>query len=219
MEIKEYSKMKLFYDPSSIGKIFFPASVWKTHNDKILFTFDDGPNPKTTPKILDLLNYYGLKAVFFVVGENVMKYPEQLKQIVEAGHSLGNHTFNHKVITRLSEIEFNQQVEATNKIVEDVAGIQLNYFRPPKGRLSFLLSRKLKSFGLTNIMWNLLTYDYKNDLNIVKFALQKYLKRNSILIMHDNVKNLEIIEDSIRFAVKTAENKSLQFGEPSECLK
>jgi peptidoglycan/xylan/chitin deacetylase (PgdA/CDA1 family) len=212
-------KIKWLYDSSAIGKVLFPSFLWETVNNKILFTFDDGPNPSTTPKILNLLSKFGKKAIFFVVGENAQKYPDLLKEIVIAGHSVGNHTFNHRVVTKLTYKELEEQISLTNKTVEDITGVKLEYFRPPKGKLNFSFPKKIKNYSLINVMWNLSTYDYKNDLNIVKFALKNYLKPKSILGMHDSQKNSKIVEDSIRFAVELAEEKGFQFGEPSECLK
>ncbi len=211
--------MKIFYDPSALGKRIFPETVWGTACNKILLTFDDGPNKETTPVILNTLEKLGIKAVFFVVGENAKKNPELLKDILSAGNEIGNHTFNHRTITRLTKDEIGNQILLTNRAVEEATGKGVKYFRPPKGRIDFRLQKILKGFNLRNVMWNLLTYDYKNDLNIVKFAFQKYLKHNSIVVLHDNQKNKGIIEASIRFAVETAQEKKLHFGEPSECLK
>ncbi|MBZ0200165.1 MAG: hypothetical protein K8H86_09880, partial [Ignavibacteriaceae bacterium] len=73
--------------------------------------------------------------------------------------------------------------------------------------------------GLKNIMWSLLTYDYKNDINVVKFAVQKFLKDNSIIVLHDSLKSKEIIADSIELIINEAEKKGFTFGEPDECLK
>ncbi len=197
----------------------FPKTFWETSNNKILLTFDDGPNPATTPLILKTLDELKLVALFFVVGENAKKYSSLLKEIISSGNEIGNHTFNHTVISKLNKKELRGQIISTNEAVEEAAGRQLKYFRPPKGRINFGLQKILSEFEMHDVMWNLLTYDYKNDLNIVKFALRNYLKPDSIVVMHDNIKNKEIIESSIRFAVETAENKGLKFGEPSECLK
>ena len=89
---------KVMYVPPKLFQKLFPKTIWESRVDKVLFTFDDGPNPATTPIILDKLNEHSIKAVFFCVGENVERYPELSKQIVDEGHLIGNHTQTHKNI-------------------------------------------------------------------------------------------------------------------------
>jgi peptidoglycan/xylan/chitin deacetylase (PgdA/CDA1 family) len=85
--------------------------------------------------------------------------------------------------------------------------------------LNFRLERILESKGIKNVMWSLLSYDYKNDLNIVKFALRKYLKKDSIIVFHDSNKSKNIIRHAVEFAVHTVQRKGFEFGEPGKCLK
>ncbi len=211
--------MKILYNPSAFGKIVFRKTIWETKNNKILLTFDDGVNPVTTPKVLKILDELNLNALFFLVGENVAKYPTLVEEVLSGGHEIGNHTFNHKVLTKLSPDEIKAQVKKTNAAISELTNREVKFFRPPKGRLNFKVEKIITDFGMQNVMWNLLTYDYKNDLNIVKFALRNFLNRNSIVVLHDNVKNKEIIEDSIRFAFEFAAENKFFFGEPIECLK
>ncbi len=142
----------------------------------MLLTFDDGPNPGTTEIILKKLSEEKIKALFFCVGENVQKYPELIKQIKDEGHSFGNHTFNHKILNKISDEEKDYQISSVNKIFNDQFDINLKYFRPSHGRFQLSTSSLMKKHQLKNIMWSLLTYDYKNDLSIVKFAIEKYLE-------------------------------------------
>lgn len=210
--------MKYLYNPPIILKKIFSDFSWNTNNGKVLLTFDDGPNPDTTEIILKKLSVEKIKALFFCVGENVQKYPELIHQIKNEGHSFGNHTFNHKILNKISDEEKDYQISSVNKIFNDQFDINLKYFRPSHGRFQLSTSLLMKKHNLKNIMWSLLTYDYKNDLSIVKFAVEKYLKPNSIIVLHDSNKSKNIISDSISFIADEVEKRNYQFGEAEECL-
>lgn len=210
--------MKLSYNPPKILKRSFDDFIWQSKTDKVLLTFDDGPNSETTDIILNKLKVYNVKALFFCVGENIIKYPESLKRIVNEGHLVGNHTFSHKDVIGLNTDHTNYQIGECSKIILEATGNSPKYFRPPHGRFDLKTNRILKNHDLTNVMWSLLTYDYKNDLNIVKFAVQKYLTNNSIILLHDSNKSKKIIESSIDFIIGEAKRNGFKFGTPSECL-
>jgi len=210
--------MKYQYNPPSIVKRMFTNFSWNTINGKVLLTLDDGPNPDTTEMILKKLSDEKIKALFFCVGENVKKYPDLAKQIKDEGHTFGNHTFNHKILRTISVDEKDSQISETNKIFEEQLGLKLKYFRPAHGKFQFSTSTLLRKYGLKNVMWSLLTYDYKNDLSIVKFATQKYLKNNSIIVLHDSNKSKKIISDSISYIAEEVRKRDYQFGVTEACL-
>ncbi len=210
--------MKYLYNPSIILKKIFTDFSWDTINGKVLLTFDDGPNPGTTEIILKKLYEERIKALFFCVGDNVQKYPGLIHQIKDEGHSFGNHTFNHKILSKISAEEKDYQISTVNKIFKDQFDINLKYFRPSHGRFQLSTQSLMYKHQLKNIMWSLLTYDYKNDLSIVKFAIKKYLKPNSIIVLHDSNKSKNIISDSISFIADEVEKRNYQFGEAEECL-
>ena len=119
---------------------------------------------------------------------------------------------------KISDDEKDIQISSVNKIFKEQFDIKLKYFRPSHGRFQLSTSSLLKKHQLKNIMWSLLTYDYKNDLSIVKFAVEKYLKPNSIIVLHDSNKSKNIISDSICFIADEVRNRDYQFGEADECL-
>ncbi|HCY77967.1 MAG TPA: hypothetical protein DHV28_18830 [Ignavibacteriales bacterium] len=210
--------MKYLYNPPAILKKIFNDFRWYTINNKILLTFDDGPNPGTTEIILKKLSDNNIKALFFCVGENVKKYPGLVKQILDEGHSFGNHTFNHKILNQISGSEKDYQISSVNKIFKEQFDITLKYFRPSHGRFQISTSSLMKKHQLKNIMWSLLTYDYKNDLSIVRFAIEKYLTNDSIIVLHDSNKSKNIISDSISIISDEVRKRNYQFGEAGECL-
>lgn len=207
-----------FYNPPFLVKKIFSDFYWDTANQKILLTFDDGPNPGTTEIILKKLSEEKVKALFFCVGDNLKKYPELVKEISIEGHSFGNHTFNHKTLNKISDNEKDNQISSVSRIFLDEFGLKVKYFRPPHGKFQLSTSKLMKKHQLKNVMWSLLTYDYKNDLSIVKFAVEKYLKQNSIIVLHDNNKSKNIILDSISLIIDEAQKRNYQFGEANECL-
>lgn len=197
----------------------FGSFVWESKCDKILLTFDDGPIPETTPLILKKLNKNRLKAVFFTVGENVQQYQSLCNEIISEGHIIGNHTFHHKQITKISSDDADEEIGSFNKLLSNNFGFDVKYFRPPHGRIDLRTSTLMRRHGLTNIMWSLLTYDYKNDMNVVKFAVQNFLKNNSIVVLHDSLKSKDFVTDSVDFIIDEAIKKGYTFGAPDECLK
>jgi len=96
---------------------------------------------------------------------------------------------------------------------------KVKYFRPPYGRINFRTNKLMKITGMKCVMWSLLTYDYKNGIKKVKFSIDNYLQRNSIIVLHDNVKTKEFIVDIINHIVEKANQFDYEFGEPEECLK
>lgn len=210
--------MKFWYSPPWLLKTLFSDFIWKTSNDKVLITFDDGPVPNTTEMILEYLKNQNMKAMFFCVGENIAKYPKLARKIVDDGHFVGCHNFYHSKINEISEKEFADELMKFRELCKQ-NNIEFSYFRPPHGRFKLNTARILAEYNLQNVMWSLLTWDYKNDLNIVKFAINKYLQKDSIVVFHDSKKSEKIVIDSLDFLLKKVNERGFTIGEPSECLR
>ncbi len=209
--------MRYFYNPPLPVKLLFSDSVWHSANEKILLTFDDGPLAGNTEIILSALDDNNIKAVFFCVGNNLIKNPALTEEIISRGHTIGNHTMNHRILESSGNIEISSEIFPVNNLMQDMFGYRVKYFRPPHGRYSFRQRAVIKNSGLKNVMWSLLTYDYKNDLTVVKKSLD-YLTKNSVVVFHDSLKSSGIIIDSLRMLIETAELKNIQIGTPEECL-
>lgn len=211
--------MKFHYDPPKIIKLIFSNFLWNTKNGEILLTFDDGPNPGTTEKLLELLKVNNIKALFFCLGENVSKYPELCRKIIDDGHTIGNHTFSHKKFSEVSKNEIIEEIKKINSLLSEKFNYQIKYFRPPYGRFNFATSKIMKEMNLVNVMWSLLTYDFEGKIEIVKMAVTKYLKNNSIVVFHDSNKTKNLLLDSVKFLIDEVEKNKYKFGEPENCLK
>ena len=210
--------MKSQYDPPFILKQVFPDFRWESKVDKILLTFDDGPVSGITENILRKLNDFKIKAVFFCVGNNILNNSSLASEILKEGHIVGNHTFNHSKLT-LPGFDDYAQIDRFNELAKDKLGIEVKYFRPPHGRFNLSTGKLLKKKKLTNVMWSLLTYDFRGNSSFVKYSVVKYLKKNSIIVLHDSLRSRDIISDSINFIADEVSGKGFIFGEPAECLK
>lgn len=211
--------IKYLYNPPGLIKKIFHKWKWNTSNNKVLLTFDDGPIPETTPLILNALDKLNIKAAFFCVGNNIDKNPGLAKEILSCGHEIGNHSYNHKIITRLNRAAAVNEIKSFINLTEYKLDYKPKYFRPPHGRFNLMTSKIVTGLNQSVVMWSLLTYDYKNDFNLVKFAVTKFLKNNSIIVLHDSMKSKGIILDSINTIVEQAAENGFEIGEPAECLK
>ena len=212
-------KSKYYFNPPLLLKKMFPNFIWNSPCGKIVLTFDDGPNPKTTPLILKILEKNNADAIFFTVGENLARHKTLANEIIEHGHTLGNHAQNHAVLTRLKKKEIIKQISLVQNFARDELNYEIKFFRPPHGRFPINLAKTLNLFGLKNVMWSLLTYDYENNFNMVKFAIENFLRQDSIVVFHDNDKSAEIIEESLNYLFEKASEKGFEFGKVAECLK
>ncbi len=210
--------MRYFYNPPLPVKLLFRESVWHSKTSKILITFDDGPLGNNTERILNKLDMYNIRALFFCVGNNIVKYPDLTRSIISGGHTIGNHTMNHKILSSSGKSEISEEIIPFNNLMNDKFGYEVKYFRPPHGRYSFRLKSFLKDKELTNIMWSLLTYDYRDNIDDVKSSL-KHLRNNSIVVFHDNIKSSKIIFEALDILMDTVHKKEFNTGTPEECLK
>jgi peptidoglycan/xylan/chitin deacetylase (PgdA/CDA1 family) len=211
--------IKYFYEPPYLIKKVFKEFQWNTINNEILLTFDDGPINETTDFILTELNKNKIKAVFFCVGNNIKNNPSLCESILSERHIIGNHTFNHKKISTLSEEDLKNELNSFNEILINQFNYEVKYFRPPHGKFNLKSIKKIKELKLKTVMWSLLTYDFRNDFNLFKNAVNKCLKKNSIIVLHDSLKSKDIIIQSINYLVEQIDKMNFKIGNPEECLK
>lgn len=155
-----------------------------TEKKKIALTFDDGPHPVYTEKLLDGLKEKQVKATFFLLGENIEGNEELVKRIAEEGHLIGNHTFQHEDITKVPKEKACQQILKTSDLIHDITGITPEYIRPPFGEWDDSLDCGINLF-LT--LWTIDTLDWttRNTSEIVNRVVTK-AEENDIILMHDS---------------------------------
>lgn len=176
---------------------FYGDCVWKIKTDEpvLYLTFDDGPHPKATPFVLDQLRKYGAKATFFCIGANVAKYPEVFQQIIQEGHSIGNHTYDHLNGWKTNDELYFRNVEKAQQVINS------DLFRPPFGRITKFQQKIISGLRLKlkTIMWHVLSADFDDSLN----ADQCYLnvvnnaEKGSIVVFHDSQKAFSNMSGSL----------------------
>jgi peptidoglycan/xylan/chitin deacetylase (PgdA/CDA1 family) len=163
----------------------FKDAVWrfKEAGKVVYLTFDDGPIPEITPWVLDILKKEDIKATFFCVGENVQKYPEVYQQVIDGGHSVGNHTYNHLQGFKTNDQDFFTNIEKAASFIDS------DLFRPPHGLLKASQYNYLKK-KYRIIMWDLITCDYDSRLKPenVFTNVTDFVRSGSILTFHDSEK-------------------------------
>ncbi len=209
---------RLKYDPSSFGSILFPDIQWRSKTGKILLTFDDSPNEKITLELLKILSDLSIKALFFCIGRNIMQTGGLVAEISAEGHMLGNHSFHHTNLRKTPLAGVKQELRQTSELIEQITGSRPKFFRPPYGRFSRSIVRAAAEENLKTVLWSLLTFDYKNDLNLLKFAVQ-FMRNDAIIVMHDNTKNASILRDGIISVNDFIRSQNFAIGTPQECLK
>jgi polysaccharide deacetylase family sporulation protein PdaB len=168
--------------------------VWEVPmNEKLIaFTFDDGPDPKSTPQILDLLNKYQAKATFFVIGNRIDRFPEVVQREAAEGHEVANHTYNHIYFTRkINSSTISNEIVNTKKKITDVTGKTCRWFRPPGGFYDETIVNIARQNGYTVILWSWHqdTRDWSSPG--VKKIVNKVLdnaRNGDIVLLHDNVR-------------------------------
>jgi peptidoglycan/xylan/chitin deacetylase (PgdA/CDA1 family) len=164
------------------------SNLSATSSKVIALTFDDGPYGTSTEKILAILRREHIKATFFVIGKNVEKYPQVMKDIVADGHVIGNHSYNHsKQLQYYSYRAFEKNLKHAESIIVKKTGLHPKFFRPPYGLMSKTMKSVLKHDGYTSIMWNVdpRDWDSENSSTTVEMSVLSAVKPGSIIILHD----------------------------------
>ncbi len=169
------------------ARIFGPV-VSRVEGDEVLLTFDDGPDPHDTPLLLDLLDEHGRKAVFFVIGEKVRRYPELAREIVRRGHELGNHTMTHPVgfLWGAGSIRTRREITGCSRAIEEATGIRPRWFRAPAGHRNWFTHPILRECGLELIGWRKRAFDtIRSDVPGIVRCLTGGAQAGDILLLHE----------------------------------
>jgi peptidoglycan/xylan/chitin deacetylase (PgdA/CDA1 family) len=194
----------------------------KTNKKVIALTFDDGPDAIYTRKIIDVLSGYGIKATFFMVGENVLKHPELVIMAYSHGHVIANHTFSHKRLSILNKLAIEQEILNGNYAIFKIVGKYPLLFRPPYGACSKLLPEIVKDSGLHTIMWSSTTNDYDVLTSPEKIASEvlSLAHPGAIILLHDGGgKSRQKTVDALSSIIKELQKRGYKFVTVPELLK
>lgn len=178
------------YRPNFIIKWLFPALYRVKGEQSLFFTFDDGPCPETTREILAILRQHNIKATFFVVGENILRYPDLMSEIINEGHQIGNHTMHHTDGFKVSTTEYIRDVEQCQRIIETFTTQQVKIMRPPHGHIRWSEMFRLRKIGYQIVQWDVIAHDWEADRSIesVVDIVHRYSRPGSIIVLHDSHK-------------------------------
>lgn len=177
---------------SNIGKKRdLPIYSVETDENKVALSFDAAWGNEETQRILDILAKHNVKVTFFMTGEWVKKYPEDVKKIAAAGHDLGNHSENHKQMSKLTEEQCIEEIMKTHNRVKELTGIDMELFRPPYGDYNNTVVGAARKCGYYTIQWDVDSLDWKDygaDSIVKKCTEHKNLRKGSIILMHNGAK-------------------------------
>lgn len=142
------------------SQIFGSPLIAPENPGEIALTFDDGPNPRCTPRLLDVLGQHGVKATFFMLGGRAQMEPELVRRIAAEGHLIGNHSWSHPNLARTAAAKVREELARTNETLEQITGEKVKYFRPPFGARRPVVFRIAQSLGLRVVTWNAMTSDW-----------------------------------------------------------
>ena len=143
------------------SQVFGRTLVTPPRPDQVALTFDDGPNPVATPRLLDILARHHVRATFFLIGNFARREPGLTRRIAAEGHLVGNHTMSHPWLPQLSSTRIRQEIAGCNRVLEDTLGAPVRFFRPPHGARRPAVLRQAAALGLRTTMWNLIVEDWK----------------------------------------------------------
>ena len=194
--------------PAKWLRWLYPNALWRMDRNErsVYLTFDDGPIPSSTPFILDTLAEYDAKATFFMVGENVLRYHDLYNRIVEEGHQVGNHTFNHMGSLKHWALTYGINIQKANEL------IHAHLFRPPHGWMRWSVYWWL-SRHYQIVMWDLVTRDYSKWMTAedVLRNVKRYARNGSIITFHDSTKSIDKLRYALPEALKWLKEQGYEF--------
>lgn len=196
--------MKYWIKTPRIVPLILSRLVWRFSPNKpvVYLTFDDGPNDSTTTDILKILEKEKIKGTFFCVGNNVVKNPEVFQEIIEKGHSVGNHSMSHINGWKVTKNNYLKDIEKATEIIKS------NLFRPPYGKLNFRSTYQLKK-KFEIVMWDINSGDFDKTLSysqVIENVL-KNARNGSIIVLHDNKKFKNLTLNALLPIIKGLKNK------------
>ncbi len=196
-----------------LHRTFFPGLLWKMPGKKIYLTFDDGPHTTATPAVLNVLKKHGVRATFFLSGKNIAGREFLVQRIVDEGHSIGIHAFNHSRTLAFSKERTKEEIVKTEVLLAPFLPSKPRLFRPPFGFFSWNTIAAAKELGYVLVMWSCLTGDFSSHSNQkVKEISLKKLGDGSILVFHDNDLTEKKIADILNDVIPEIRSLGFDFG-------
>lgn len=195
--------------PPFFYRLLFTEAIWRIlHRGKkvVYLTFDDGPIPEETPWVLDTLDRYGVKATFFMVGDNVRKHPEVFEEVKRRGHSYGNHTMHHLQGLKVGATTFFRDITEADRLISSTL------FRPPHGIISPWQTKLIKRH-YNIIMYDVVTRDYSKRISKEQVLdnVKRYVRNGSIIVFHDSLKAHDRMRYALPLAIEWLKEQGYEF--------
>jgi len=202
-----------FYD----GDVF--SSCYQTQSKKIALTFDDGPHPRYTPEILQILDEYGIKGTFFVVGQNVGYYPDLVKAEIDGGHEVGNHTFSHANLRLEGYEAVCGEIGRTERVIYENTDYRSKLLRPPEGIYSQTVCDAAADCDYTIVLWSIDTKDWAhNPSEKIAEQILSDVRGGDIILFHDFIAKDSPTPAALRLIIPKLLEEGYKFVTVSELL-
>lgn len=197
---------------------YFLENRTKSNSDKVILSFDDGPDSVHTLEILTILKKHAITAFFFVIGEKAEKNPEIIQQIHAEGHIIGNHTYSHlNLFSMQSGKKVQEEIEKCDNVIRSILNQETRFFRPPIGYTNPIIARVLKKLKKQSIGWELRSYDsVLTKPEALKERLLNHIKPSQIVLLHDNLPQSAAMLDEF---ILEAQKNGIIFANREELLK
>jgi peptidoglycan-N-acetylglucosamine deacetylase len=202
--------MDLFYRPPNFVRLIFPSIIWENNRDGIILSIDDGPS-ENTQRMLDMLDKFKIRAIFFCTGSKIEKHFQEFSAIIRAGHTICNHGYDHKRLIFSGMKKNMAEISETNALIRSMTGKEPVLFRPPYGLFNPHTQNAVREKGMKLMLWSFLSGDHTGDFAKVRRLTDSYLEKKSIIVMHDNAKSLPVLGQSLELIVKKAADKHFVF--------
>jgi peptidoglycan/xylan/chitin deacetylase (PgdA/CDA1 family) len=198
------------------------SNVYHAHSNsgmKIALTFDDGPHPRLTPKILDILKRYHIHATFFIIGKNAELYPHLVERILSEGHEIGNHTYSHNKVVGCDFGQIKREVEHCESVIYEIADYKTKLIRPPEGFLDDNVKAIAQQMDYNIILWNIDTLDWahKSPADICQ-NISKNISQGSIILMHDYIGYHSPTPEALALFIPVLLERGYQFSVVSDLI-
>ena len=212
----------IFFSPmegrAAANKPVYNSNV--NEGKKIALTFDDGPHPRNTPEILKILNKYGVKATFFVIGVNVKNYPEALSMVVDEGHELGNHTYSHKVLKCRSKEDIRKEIIDTEREISKKTEFSTTLIRPPCGFYDENLISLANENSYKVVLWSIDTHDWSHaSVDDIVTTVTERVNGGDIILFHDYISGENNTPEALQIIIPRLLKQGYEFVTVSQLLQ
>lgn len=200
----------LIEQPPLAYRLLFPEALWRIKRrgcPTVFLTFDDGPIPEVTPWVLDTLDSYGVKATFFMVGDNVRRHPELLADVRRRGHGVGNHSMHHLQGMKVTTRRYLRDIQEANALIDT------NLYRPPHGIMRWAQAAALKDH-YNIVMYDVVTRDYSRKISPEQVFdnVRRFVRNGSIIVFHDSLKAERNMRYALPRAIEWIRDRGYEFG-------